>query len=646
MIKINHRSRLYFSLIPTFLFCLLPVLSLAQENPDLDRLKEMSVEELMNIEVTSVSKRPEKLAEVASAIQVITQADIRRSAATTLPEVLRLSPNLQVSQINSQHWIISARGFNATFSNKLLVMIDGRTVYSPLFAGVFWDVQNLLLEDIERIEIISGPGGALWGANAVNGVINIITKNARDSQGLYLSGTAGNVVKDLIAGRYGGKIGSDLSYRLYAQHNGRNPTILANGQDNVDESEMLQGGFQLNWDPSETDNLLLQGNTYTGKTETAPVKSATEGQNILSRWYHAFSDKSDITFQMYFDRSWRRDIPSTLNDKLATYDFDFQHHFSAGKKHNILWGAGYRFMRNEVKNSTPFVGFVPQKRDMDLFSGFIQDEISIAPDKWKLTIGTKLQHNDFSGFDLQPSARLAFMPNDKHTLWSAVSRAVRAPSRIDVDYRLPTYTVPPSSISIRGIADFDSEKLTAYETGYRFRPNGLWLVSVAAFYNIYDDVYSIDSLPGTKTLLIRNGTKGHSYGVELSADQQLRSWWKLRWGYNYFHKSMGAKPGSNSLLIALSNLGIDARNRVLLQSAIDLSKTFQFDITARHSSALPASQYSLRIPAYTNMDIRLAAQTRNLEFSVGGQNLLEKRRPEFGAVQISRSFYGKVICRF
>jgi iron complex outermembrane receptor protein len=408
---------------------------------------------------------------------------------------------------------------------------------------------------------------------------------------------------------------------------------------------MSLGGFQLNWDRSERDNMLVQGNMYKGQMETSPFKSVTDGQNITGRWFHGFSDKSDITVQLYFDRTLRRDIPSTFNDELATYDFDFQHHFPAGKKHDILWGTGYRFMHNNTQNSTPFVGFVPRERNMDLFSGFIQDEISLVPEKLKFTIGSKLQHNDFSGFDLQPSGRLAWSANERNTLWAAVSRAIRAPSRIDVDYRLPTYTVPSNSVSIQGIPGFDSEKVLAYESGYRFNPSSQLLVSLAGFYNKYDDVYSIDSLPGTATLLIRNGTKGKSYGAELSVNAQISSFWKLRGGYSYFHKEMEGKPGSNSLLIALSNLGIDAKNRVVLQSVLDLSRSFQLDLVSRYTSKLPASQFTSQLPSEFNLDARLAYQLKQLEISVAGQNLLDKLHPEYGTVQISRNIYGKITWR-
>ncbi|TZF86403.1 TonB-dependent receptor (plasmid) [Pedobacter sp. BS3] len=613
------------------------------------KLKDLSIEELMGIEVTSVSKTPEKLTEAASAIQVITQQDIQRSAATNVPEALRLVPNLQVTQLNSRHWIISARGFNSTFSNKLLVMIDGRTVYSPLFAGVFWDAQSVLLEDVDRIEVISGPGAALWGANAVNGVINIITKSAKDTQGLFVSAGGGTFLQRFAEARYGGKIGSEANYRIYAQHNDRDHTFLPNGTDNMDKWRFSQAGFDLDWNLSQADMLNVQGNFYMGKERDSPPASGIDGQNIMGKWTHNLSDSSNIIVQAYADRTWRVELDpeNMLSDELTTYDFDFQHNLSPGKYHRFIWGLGYRFMNDKTHNFTQFVGFVPADRKMHLFSSFVQDEISVSQ-KFKLTLGAKLQHTTFTGFEIQPNARLSYLLTKQQVLWAAASRAVRAPSRIDVDYHIPVYPLPDSVRHVAGGPDFASEKVMAYELGYRIQPFRGLSLSLATFYNQYDDLYSVVPLPDTKVYQIQNGAEGHSYGAELSGNYVLSTNWRLRGGYTYFFKKVKNKPDNVTDPATLAGLGVDANHQAVLQSILDLPANFQLDITARYSDPLPTTIYNLYVPAYFTLDTRIAWKfQKRLEFSVNGQNLLKKRHTEVGPNrQIPRNIYGKIVWRY
>ena len=605
--------------------------------PSPDELKKLSFEQLMNIEVTSVSKKSEKLTEVASAIQVITYEDIRRSGATNIPEALRLAANLQVAQLNSSAWIISARGFNAAFSNKLLVMIDGRTVYSPLFAGVFWDVQGVLLEDVDRIEVISGPGGTLWGANAVNGVINIITKKSSDTQGLYVSGAAGSMLRADGAVRYGGSIGPDIQYRVFARHSGRDNTFLPDGNAHSDQWRISQTGFGVDWNASESDAVMVQGNFYGGTHETLPEHSTVDGQNVLARWSHLFQGGSHLNIQGYYDRTWRRDIPSTITDQLETYDLDFNHSFQIGNIHQIVWGGGYRFMHDVAQHSTDFVGLLPPTRNMRLFNGFIQDEISLFSDRLKLVLGSKIQHHYFSDFEIQPSARLAWL-NPKYTFWAAVSRAIRAPSRIDVDYFIPTFPVPPTSPSVAGGPNFISEKVTAWELGFRFNPSANATLALSTFYNIYNDLYSVEALPNTLTYQIQNGTQGDSRGVELRARFAVNQWWRILGGYTYFYKNLENKPGH---IYDFRDLGNDAENQLLVHSIIDLPLNFQLDITARYIDTLPKPY----IADYFTYDARIAWAHKQFEVSVVGQNLWEDRHREF-LTQIPRSFYGKITGRF
>ena len=399
----------------------------------------------------------------------------------------------------------------------------------------------------------------------------------------------------------------------------------------------------MDYYPSGVNTLTLQGDVYSGTeyNTTNSTDSTLEGENMLGRWTHAFSEESDLSVQLYVDRTWRRDIPSTISDELLTYDFDFQHRFPMGERQSILWGAGYRLMQDDTPSSTPFVGFVPQHRNMQLFSAFVQDEITVVRNRLKLTIGTKLEHNDFSGFEVQPSARLAWTPTERQTIWGAISRAVRSPSRIDSDYHIPK--TPPYAIA--GGPNFDSEKVIAYELGYRVQPIQKLSVSLAAFYNDYDDLYSVEQAnpPAPLPYTIQNGTDGQSWGAELSGTYQPTEWWRLRGGYTYFHKDLWSKPGHNVTGAVLAGLGNDPQHQFLLQSMMDLPAHFQFDLTTRYVDTLPDPH----IPSYLTFDVRLAWQFKNLELSVVGQNLWDNRHPEFSSAQeIPRSIYGRMTWRF
>lgn len=621
-----------------------------QEDFTPDELKRLSVAELLDVEVTSVSRHSEKLAEVASAIQVVSHEAIARSAATNIPDALRLAPNLQVAQFSSFAWMISSRGFNSIFANKLLVMIDGRSVYTPLFAGVYWDAQQVLLEDIDRIEVISGPGGTLWGANAVNGVINIITRDASETQGLYVSGAAGSLLRDHAAVRYGGSIGEKVTYRVFAQHADRNNTLLENDADNRDKWGISQAGMRIDWNPSERSDFSMQSNFYMGeaRTDGGPppgdtLSSTFDGQNILARWSYAFSDQSQLVVQGYYDRTWRRDPPSTISDELTTYDLDIHHRFSAGTAHNILWGVGYRRMNDRSQNSTDFAGFVPAFRDMDLYSAFIQDEIAFMPEL-KLTVGSKFLHNVYTGFEVQPSVRFAWLPRDDQTVWAAVSRAVRTPSRFDVDYRIPVYDLPDNVPHVVGGPNFVSEKVVAYETGYRVNPNERLSLSLALFYNMYDDLYSVETRAGTAVVEILNGMEGESYGLELSGVWEVMDHLRMRGGYTYFDKTIRNKPGH---MFDPSYAGYDPKHLVLLQLMSDLPGNFEADVVARFVGRLPESAILAleEVPSYFNFDARLAWVYQNLEVSLCGQNIIGETNREYGTNKIPRNIYGKIALR-
>lgn len=605
-------------------------------------LKKLSVEELMNVEVSLVSRTPEKLTEAASAIQVITGEDIRRSGATNVAEALRLAANLQVNQLSSSVWLVGARGFNNVFANKLLVMVDGRTIYTPLYGGVLWEQQNVLLEDIDRIEVVSGPGGTLWGPNAVNGIINIITKSSKETQGLYASVAAGTFVKDMAALRYGGKMNDKVYYKIYGQHFDRNATELSNGAKNTDAWNMSDGGFKINWDASSKDDISFQGDYYGGARKTVVANSPLNGQHLLGKWNRSISGRSDLALQVYYDRYYREDAPTKSYDKMKTTDVDFQHRFSIKKRQNFVWGAGYRFVKDDASfSNTASAGIVPRFKRLDLFTAFAQDEFFLT-DSLRLIVGTKLLHNVYTGWEWQPSARIAWIKNQT-TLWAAVTRAVRTPSRFDVDYYLPMTPQPPTVPSVAGGPDFVSEKLLAYELGYRFQPNHVSSFSVATFYNIYNDVYSVEPKPGTLTYQIQNGSEATSWGLEFAGNYQVMRDWRLRGAYTYFKKDIHAKPGHN---FNPSYLGNDVRNQVMLQSILDLPAHFQFDIVGRYLDPLAKTFATAAVAAYLTFDARLAYNLKGFEIALVGQNLAKKNHTEFGTFVIPRGVYGKITARF
>ena len=590
----------------------------------------------MNLEVTSVSKAPEKLTEVASAIQVITNEDIDRSAVARLPEALRLAPNLQVAQVNAHDWAITARGFNGapigtnTLADKLLVMIDGRTVYTPLFGGVFWDVQNVLMEDIDRIEVVSGPGGTLWGANAVNGVINVQSKNTKETQGLFVSESLGTFLQDNVAVRYGGKLDSQLSFRVYGQLFDHRNTTLASGRDAQDHWNMTQGGFRMDYEVSRKDQFTVQGDLYGGKEDSAVTY--LNGQNLIAKWNHIFSQRSDLTVQTYFDRTHRNITGPDIVEKLTTYDIELQHHFAIRRRHKILWGAGYRQMHNETRDSAGQL-FNPSVRNLQLFNGFIQDQISLVPRRLELTVGTKLLYNDYTEFEFQPSIRLAWLPSIRQTLWAAISRAVRTPSRLDAD--LPIFRAP-------GIRPFQSEKLIAYEVGYRFQPTTRIFASLSAFYNTYDDVRSLDTNALSPSgLVFANNLAAKTWGLEFSGNILVRSWWKLRGGYTWLHKEFRT---TSPLVIQGSELleAQDPTNQLLIQSVMDLPKNFQFDLVGRYIDMIPTAR---PVPSYFSLDARVAWVYKRFTFSLNGRNLLEDKHAELGTRTIPRSIYQKISLR-
>jgi len=607
-------------------------------------LKKMSLQQLMRIEVTSVSKIPEKLTAAASAIQVITGEDIRRSGATTLPEALRLASNLQVAKVNASQWAISARGFNNVLADKLLVLIDGRTVYTPLYAGVYWDVQNVLLEDVDRIEVISGPGGTLWGANAVNGVINIITKTSKETQGLFAEGGAGNRTPWMGNLRYGGSIGDNLNYRVYGTGFKQAGTGLVKGPVANDDWTMGQGGFRFDWDATKKDQLTLQSDFYDGFPNPDGTTAVVAiGGNVLGRWTHRISAQSDFNIQAYYDQTWR-DFLNGFTDNLKTFDVDWQYRFQLGKKQELIWGGDIRLLDDKMQN-LPLFAFQPAHKNLHIYSTFIQDKLTLIQNRLYFTLGTKIEHNSYTGFEYSPSGHVAWTPAPNQMIWAAVSRAIRMPSRIDRDFSL--FAAP--GVPIISGDDFISETLLAYELGWRVQPFTKLSLSAAGFYNVYDNIRSAEPGPPPSGFPISfgNGVKGDAYGIELSGTCQPFDFWRIRGGYTLLKKKLSVKPGSQDLNKASAESN-DPENQFLLQSMFNLPAHIEAGFVVRYTDALPDPE----VPAYTGLDVRLGwKMTKNLELSVTGQNLLDNRHPEFiptspSPREILRSINGKLTCRF
>ncbi|PYP02819.1 MAG: TonB-dependent receptor [Gemmatimonadetes bacterium] len=612
-----------------------------------EALKKLSIEQLMNLQVTSVSKRPERLSQTASAIQVITQEDIRRSGASSLAEALRLATNLQVAQVDSRQWAISARGFNSTTANKLLVLIDGRTVYTPLFSGVFWDVQEVPLQDIDRIEVISGPGATLWGANAVNGVINVITKDAKDTQGLLLSGGGGTEQHGFGTVRYGAALGSRVRARIYGRGFDRDATMRTNGQDAADDWYLGQGGFRIDWEASSASRATLQGDLYDGRiSQPSPgADIAVSGGNVTAKWSRTISGKSSLAGQLYYDRT-HRDIPGLFAEDLDTYDVDLQHGTRLGARHDVVWGLGYRLINDRIVNSS-FLAFLPAHVARQWFTGFVQDEIALVPNRLHVALGTKIEHNDYTGFEIQPSGRVNWRLSPSGTLWAAVSRALRTPSRIDREL----FARVSADSFLAGGPGFHSEEELAYELGYRHQQGSLAL-SVATFYSRYHGLRSLEQVYvnplAPDTVVIGNGQDGESYGAELTADYRVTDRWRLRAGYTELRVHVWPNPGSTDMSRGATESQAPDRQFFLL-SSVDLPAHLGLAAWFRAIDDINNQV----VPAYAELNVTLTWRpTSKVECSLVGQNLLHSRHREFGAAasptrrDIQRGVYGAVAWRF
>lgn len=632
----------------------------------------MSLEQLGNVEVTTASKEPEQVWHTPAAIYVLTQEDIRRSGATTIPELLRLVPGVEVARIDSDHWAVGVRGFGGEFSKSLLVLIDGRSVYSPLFAGVYWQVQDTLLEDVDRIEVIRGPGGTIWGANAVNGIINIITRNAKDTHGTLASLGGGDIDQGTGGWRFGGANGKGMNYRVYGKGFIREHEFNPDGM-HFDDWRMGQLGFRTDWAINARDTLNVQGDMYKGRDGervdasyysppsvaliSAPP-NGTSGGNITAGWRRQFGENSDIEARTYFDRTTR--FSPQLNETRNTYDLDLLYHFLVKGRQDVLAGAGARWSHDDITQRLATLSFTPPQETDSIYSWFIQDQIKIIPDTLSLVLGSKFEHNNRSGFEVQPNGRLLWTPTPHQTVWAAYTRAVRTPSRLDQDLQLTDFASasPPYFLRVVGSKSFRSERLLGSEVGYRALVANKLYLDFSVFRNEYNDLYGygagslfVERTPTPVHFILQvplaNALKGDTSGGEIAPDWKPAQWLEVKGSYSYLHLYVHDKVGFTDTSNTATDNGSSPHHQVVLEGRFNLPRGFEFDPAYRYVSSLPFQ----KVAAYKTADARLGWRpSHNWDLSVAGQNLLQPHHPEFGSyvftdplsVGIERDIYAKI----
>jgi iron complex outermembrane receptor protein len=633
-------------------------------------VKQLTLEQLGNIEVTTVSKTPEQVWKTAAAIYVITQEDIKRSGATTIPDALRLAPGVEVARVDSNKWSIGIRGFGSRLSRDVLVLIDGRTVYTTLLAGTYWEVQNVMLEDIDRIEIIRGPGGTIWGPNAVNGVINIITKSTNSTQGVFASAGGGDVDQGYFNARFGGSDGKNLNYRVYAMGFDRGPEFHWDGA-NYDRWRAAQGGFRADW-ANQRDTVTVQGDMYdegagesvTATSYTAPYSQVLDGTsrlsggNALARWQRTFGEGEDFQLQASYERANRHEL--NFIDNRDTYDVDLLDRFRLPGRQQISWGVGTRASHGYDPAVFSGLYFLPTSRTDKLFTAFFQDEIEVVKNRLILSIGTKFLRTNFTGLQLQPSGRLLWTPTDKQSVWASFTHAVRTPSDAERNFYLSGYIgmsgVTPVFARFNANPNFRSEQLNGYELGYRRLLGKKIYVDLATFYNHYSDLFSEDIIgspylednPSPPHYLLPaefgNGLVGSTRGIEIAPEWTPLSFWRLGATYSFLQMEIKRSPNSLDVEPPSQIEGSSPRHQATVQSDFDFAKHYSLDLTYRYVSALSA----LTVRSYSTADARFAWQCReHLELSVVGRSLSQPHHPEFEPdtgplVGIKRNVYGQI----
>jgi len=637
------------------------------------------------LKVTSVSKKEELLSGAAAAISVITAEDIRRSGVTEIPDALRLAPGVNVGRVDAHQWAVGVRGLNDTFSSSLLTLVDGRSIYSPAFSGTFWMAQDVMLEDVDRIEVIRGPGASIWGANAFNGVINIVNKPANETQGLLLAGGSGSQQLGATSARYGGQLGENTFYRVYGKYDTWDRFEQAGGTLADDQWWKVQGGFRLDHAPSDVNNFTLQGDVYhlsadqvvPQVTFTPPYQSTKPGVwdqtggNLMGRWTHQTGADSEFSVQAYYDGE-QLDM-ALMRQTRNTFDLDLRDRFHLGSRQEIVWGGGYRLSVSDFAGSFETT-FLNQHPCDQIFNTFVQDELTLVPDRLRFTLGTKLEHNNYTGWEVEPSARLAWTPSEKQTVWASVSRAVRTPSQIEDSGRIRLAYFPPSPpstpgtlIEVTGNNNFAAEQLTAYELGYRLQPHPRVTFDVAGFVHSYrglrgtTESVNMSSLPAYLTIdsMMGNTTHGETYGTEISSTWQVFEDWRLSGNYSLLESHLAAAPS----LLTTSTESVSTRapvHQVSLRSSLNVTKDVDFDLWLRYASGVADTGVTspgltpAYIPGYFTMDARIAWRpTQRLELSIVGQNLFDSPHREFNPTflstqmaQITCSVFAKVPWRF
>ena len=640
------------------------------DSPD---LFSSSLEELMQVKLVTPSRQSETLLDTPSASYIITGEDIRRSGATSVPDALRLAPGVSVSRIDLSRWAVSMRGFHSQYSKNLLVLADGRSVYTPVFSGTHWDNFDFMLEDIDRIEVVRGPGATTWGANAVNGVINVISKSAEDTQGGLISLGGGTTEEVFGALRYGGKINDTTHYRVYVKGFERDGFDDNEGEDTGTSWDAAQTGFRMDGEPSAWDSWTLQGDLYESDSTIAarpstPTADAltyqdvdNSGGNLLGRWNRTISESSSLRLQAYYDRV-DRDLLPALRERRDTIDLDVQHDFALTDNQQLVYGAGYRFI-HEDSTSGRFITFDPEERDSHLYSAFIQDNIRLMDDRLTLTFGSKFEDHEYTGLEVQPDARALYKLTAEQSVWAAVSRAVRTPSRLEYEgsylLDIAVENQQPVLLTIFGNDDQQSEEVLAYETGYRAIPNESWIFDIALYYYDYDNLVSAEPgadiaspVPGGPTIrpyYSSNDNEGEGYGGEMSTHWIACDWASFQASYSLGKLNLeNSSGGTDSIALLASDKS--PQHMVSLQSLLQLARNVEFDVTVRYVDELSG----LDVPSYWNADVRLGWMMRkDIELAVVGQNLLEDQHAEFKTqfynglqTEIERSVYGKITWMF